>query len=135
MSGGKQLCLAPQEDRRMAGGRRGLVAPQNTFLENIVRRSNGRFGSDGPVWSRRSGPVQLGLFMAGLLCEIVSWFCSVVSSSHCSTVIGSVVSENLHVSSSLLSQEANVSKLVTLCTQSEPVLFCPGHTQITGFIT
>ncbi|ETE73096.1 Potassium voltage-gated channel subfamily H member 1, partial [Ophiophagus hannah] len=25
----------------MAGGRRGLVAPQNTFLENIVRRSNG----------------------------------------------------------------------------------------------
>ncbi|XP_039425669.1 potassium voltage-gated channel subfamily H member 1 [Corvus cornix cornix] len=24
----------------MAGGRRGLVAPQNTFLENIVRRSN-----------------------------------------------------------------------------------------------
>ncbi|XP_054865821.1 potassium voltage-gated channel subfamily H member 1b isoform X2 [Amphiprion ocellaris] len=29
----------------MAGGRRGLVAPQNTFLENIVRRSNGM-----PVW-------------------------------------------------------------------------------------
>ncbi|XP_053166375.1 potassium voltage-gated channel subfamily H member 1 isoform X3 [Hemicordylus capensis] len=29
----------------MAGGRRGLVAPQNTFLENIVRRSNGT-----PVW-------------------------------------------------------------------------------------
>lgn len=27
---------------RMAGGRRGLVAPQNTFLENIVRRSNGK---------------------------------------------------------------------------------------------
>lgn len=26
----------------MAGGRRGLVAPQNTFLENIVRRSNGK---------------------------------------------------------------------------------------------
>jgi hypothetical protein len=24
----------------MAGGRRGLVAPQNTFLENIIRRSN-----------------------------------------------------------------------------------------------
>ncbi|KAK2503921.1 hypothetical protein MC885_007838, partial [Smutsia gigantea] len=24
----------------MAGGRRGLVAPQNTFLENIVRRSS-----------------------------------------------------------------------------------------------
>ena len=23
----------------MAGGRRGLVAPQNTFLENIIRRS------------------------------------------------------------------------------------------------
>ncbi|XP_025764114.1 potassium voltage-gated channel subfamily H member 1 isoform X6 [Oreochromis niloticus] len=29
----------------MARGRRGLVAPQNTFLENIVRRSNGM-----PVW-------------------------------------------------------------------------------------
>lgn len=26
----------------MAGGRRGLVAPQNTFLENIVRRSSGK---------------------------------------------------------------------------------------------
>lgn len=26
----------------MAGGRKGLVAPQNTFLENIVRRSNGK---------------------------------------------------------------------------------------------
>ena len=24
----------------MAGGRRGLVAPQNTFLENIIRRSS-----------------------------------------------------------------------------------------------
>ena len=24
----------------MPGGRRGLVAPQNTFLENIIRRSN-----------------------------------------------------------------------------------------------
>ncbi|KAK7133243.1 hypothetical protein R3I94_015195 [Phoxinus phoxinus] len=27
-------------DRRMHGGKRGLVAPQNTFLENIVRRSS-----------------------------------------------------------------------------------------------
>lgn len=26
----------------MPGGKRGLVAPQNTFLENIVRRSSGR---------------------------------------------------------------------------------------------
>lgn len=25
---------------KMPGGRRGLVAPQNTFLENIIRRSN-----------------------------------------------------------------------------------------------
>lgn len=25
----------------MPGGRRGMVVPQNTFLENIVRRSNG----------------------------------------------------------------------------------------------
>ncbi|XP_073660789.1 voltage-gated delayed rectifier potassium channel KCNH1 [Tursiops truncatus] len=32
----------------MAGGRKGLVAPQNTFLENIVRRSNDA--------SRRSAP-------------------------------------------------------------------------------
>ena len=24
----------------MPGGRRGLVAPQNTFLENIIKRSN-----------------------------------------------------------------------------------------------
>lgn len=29
-------------DRRMHGGKRGLVAPQNTFLENIVRRSSGK---------------------------------------------------------------------------------------------
>lgn len=28
--------------RRMPGGKRGLVAPQNTFLENIVRRSSGK---------------------------------------------------------------------------------------------
>lgn len=47
-------CCCPEEPRRdaprpravgrmtMAGGRRGLVAPQNTFLENIVRRSNGK---------------------------------------------------------------------------------------------
>lgn len=27
---------------RMPGGKRGLVAPQNTFLENIVRRSSGK---------------------------------------------------------------------------------------------
>lgn len=33
----------------MAGGRRGLVAPQNTFLENIVRRSNGKRCIWGPV--------------------------------------------------------------------------------------
>ena len=26
----------------MPGTRRGLVAPQNTFLENIIRRSNGQ---------------------------------------------------------------------------------------------
>ncbi|KAK2527507.1 hypothetical protein Q9966_010284 [Columba livia] len=32
---------------RMPGGKRGLVAPQNTFLENIVRRSSeNRFSSD-----------------------------------------------------------------------------------------
>ncbi|CAG09150.1 unnamed protein product [Tetraodon nigroviridis] len=28
----------------MHSGKRGLVAPQNTFLENIVRRSSGKFG-------------------------------------------------------------------------------------------
>lgn len=28
--------------RRMHGGKRGLVAPQNTFLENVVRRSSGK---------------------------------------------------------------------------------------------
>ena len=27
-------------DKKMPGGRRGLVAPQNTFLENIIRRYN-----------------------------------------------------------------------------------------------
>ncbi|KAJ0063332.1 hypothetical protein NL108_018419 [Boleophthalmus pectinirostris] len=32
----------------MPGGKRGLVAPQNTFLENIVRRSSGEF-----VWRRK----------------------------------------------------------------------------------
>ena len=30
----------------MHGGKRGLVAPQNTFLENIVRRSSGEFYSE-----------------------------------------------------------------------------------------
>lgn len=30
----------------MHGGKRGLVAPQNTFLENIVRRSSGEFDSE-----------------------------------------------------------------------------------------
>lgn len=51
----------------MAGGRRGLVAPQNTFLENIVRRSNGKRCTRGPgtplltaplaqAASRRSAP-------------------------------------------------------------------------------
>ena len=28
------------EEESMPGGRRGLVAPQNTFLENIIRRSS-----------------------------------------------------------------------------------------------
>ncbi|KAL6486287.1 hypothetical protein MHYP_G00056790 [Metynnis hypsauchen] len=32
----------------MHGGKRGLVAPQNTFLENIVRRSS--VLSDAVVW-------------------------------------------------------------------------------------
>lgn len=32
---------APPARSRMPGGKRGLVAPQNTFLENIVRRSSG----------------------------------------------------------------------------------------------
>lgn len=32
---------APSARSRMPGGKRGLVAPQNTFLENIVRRSSG----------------------------------------------------------------------------------------------
>jgi len=41
----KRLCHSHQEHGRMAGGRRGLVAPQNTFLENIVRRSNGKMRS------------------------------------------------------------------------------------------
>ncbi|KAH0554333.1 hypothetical protein KQX54_009537 [Cotesia glomerata] len=29
-----------KKSERMPGGRRGLVAPQNTFLENIIRRSS-----------------------------------------------------------------------------------------------
>lgn len=51
----------------MAGGRRGLVAPQNTFLENIVRRSNGkgpwtegRFGAEG-LRAPRCGAAAVGL--------------------------------------------------------------------------
>lgn len=32
----------PLSRPRMPGGKRGLVAPQNTFLENIVRRSSGK---------------------------------------------------------------------------------------------
>lgn len=79
VSGGKRLCLALQEDGRMAGGRRGLVAPQNTFLENIVRRSNGRI---------RSGPVRLCWVYTPDVWH-VSWFCSVPSSDS-STVMGSV---------------------------------------------
>lgn len=35
-------------DSRMPGGKRGLVAPQNTFLENIVRRSSGESGASDP---------------------------------------------------------------------------------------
>uniref|UniRef100_A0A3Q4N994 Potassium voltage-gated channel, subfamily H (eag-related), member 5b n=1 Tax=Neolamprologus brichardi TaxID=32507 RepID=A0A3Q4N994_NEOBR len=35
----------------MPGGKRGLVAPQNTFLENIVRRSSGEFTRSAPVVS------------------------------------------------------------------------------------
>ncbi|KAK1124916.1 hypothetical protein K0M31_006263 [Melipona bicolor] len=30
----------------MPGGRRGLVAPQNTFLENIIRRSSSQHCGD-----------------------------------------------------------------------------------------
>lgn len=32
----------------MPGGRRGLVAPQNTFLENIIRRSSSQRQYDPP---------------------------------------------------------------------------------------
>lgn len=39
----------------MAGGRRGLVAPQNTFLENIVRRSNGKEDASGGARAPRLG--------------------------------------------------------------------------------
>lgn len=59
VSGGKRRCLALLEDGRMAGGRRGLVAPQNTFLENIVRRSNGKSRA-GPARPRSGSVRQVG---------------------------------------------------------------------------
>lgn len=65
----------------MAGGRRGLVAPQNTFLENIVRRSNGKV----PVLS-------VYIYLNGDNVSVVwnvSWWCAVGSSSESSTLIGS----------------------------------------------
>lgn len=44
-------------DRRMHGGKRGLVAPQNTFLENIVRRSSGKiiFSNGSTLQSKAKG--------------------------------------------------------------------------------
>lgn len=44
LTGSLESLLSPR-GVGMAGGRRGLVAPQNTFLENIVRRSNGKTAS------------------------------------------------------------------------------------------
>ena len=45
----------------MAGGRRGLVAPQNTFLENIIRRSQSQRkilgflgGFQNKIWRKNS---------------------------------------------------------------------------------
>jgi hypothetical protein len=35
-----QVLELPNFPTKMPGGRRGLVAPQNTFLENVIRRSS-----------------------------------------------------------------------------------------------
>lgn len=59
----------------MPGGKRGLVAPQNTFLENIVRRSSGEsvrrskacYG--GGLVSPAGGP---DLDSAGIQCVFMS---------------------------------------------------------------
>ncbi|XP_071996297.1 voltage-gated delayed rectifier potassium channel KCNH1 isoform X4 [Engystomops pustulosus] len=47
----------------MAGGRRGLVAPQNTFLENIVRRSN--------VWTLSHRQTETNFVLGNA--QIVDW--------------------------------------------------------------
>lgn len=57
---------APPARSRMPGGKRGLVAPQNTFLENIVRRSSGesvRRSEACSFWLGVSDPDS-----AGILC-------------------------------------------------------------------
>lgn len=58
---------APPARSRMPGGKRGLVAPQNTFLENIVRRSSGECAPErgwfwGLVSSGGSDPDSAGIF-------------------------------------------------------------------------
>lgn len=71
---------APPARSRMPGGKRGLVAPQNTFLENIVRRSSGEsarrseacFGGSGfGLTGWRLGP--------GLCWNTVCFYVSVIT--------------------------------------------------------
>lgn len=52
----------------MPGGRRGLVAPQNTFLENIIRRSNSQRKCEGinfVLLSNNSENYILNIFYSG----------------------------------------------------------------------
>lgn len=57
---------------RMAGGRRGLVAPQNTFLENIVRRSNGKDEHGTLSWEIYTLKLNLSLYHRRINCP---WVC------------------------------------------------------------
>lgn len=47
--GGRHVTPRSQASGGMPGGRRGLVAPQNTFLENIIRRSSSQRECPGTV--------------------------------------------------------------------------------------
>lgn len=83
---------APPARSRMPGGKRGLVAPQNTFLENIVRRSSGEsarrseacfflFGGLGPelCWNTvlsHGGLVEDELTVTSHLCLLLLWWSS-----------------------------------------------------------
>ena len=69
---GVQIHLqTPEWSGSMAGGRRGLVAPQNTFLENIVRRSNGKDAYGVLNWEIETVKLNLSLCHSRINCQPV----------------------------------------------------------------